>query len=60
MIDSRAVARLAGRGWQPGRRAGVALYLLYRWRLSRRASLRYLARKLGARAARLARALRPG
>ncbi len=46
MIDSPLVARLAGRGWQPGRRAGVLLYLRYRWRLSRLASLRYLRRKL--------------
>jgi MoaA/NifB/PqqE/SkfB family radical SAM enzyme len=59
MIGSRTIARLAGRGWRPGRRAAVALYLLHRWRLSRTGALRYLARKLAARGARLARALTP-
>jgi hypothetical protein len=55
-IDSRLVARLAGRGWEPGRRAAVLLYLRYRWRLSGGSALRYLARKLATRAARLGQA----
>lgn len=55
-IGGRALGRLAERGWQPGRRAGVLLYLAWRWRLSRGAALRYLARKVAARAARSAQA----
>lgn len=56
MIESRWLARAAGRGWTPGRRAAVALSLLHRWRLSPASALRWLGRKV---AARVARALNP-
>lgn len=54
MLEGRLLGRVATTtSWSPGVRSGQGLYLLYRFRLSKRAAVRLLRRKLATRLGRI-------